>query len=207
MFEKFLSQNAESFRQRYEGTFGFYKDEQNKRLLVRLDRIRDNRCTFVDAQGIEYQLNPNTERNIGFEFIPPKSAWYNTADGAIYAQRMAARQFSRGINGRNLEMYLLKKSFVPMRIDFPSLASVYDTSLSLKDAVGLFEKGNSLAISNQFALDPIRNRVFLFKEVIGNYTLSGKKLSIKLHEPELWRTEITDALNSIDYSSEITQNV
>jgi hypothetical protein len=84
MFEKFLSQNLESFKQRYEGTFGFYRNEEGKRLLVRLDSITARNCVFKDANGVDYRIRPDSEENIGFEFLPPKSQWYNTVDGAVY---------------------------------------------------------------------------------------------------------------------------
>ena len=77
MFEKFLSANVESFRQRYEGTYGFYRDEKKKRLLVRLDSISPEECVFVNADGIDFRLRVDTSRDIGFEFLPPKSAWRN----------------------------------------------------------------------------------------------------------------------------------
>lgn len=200
MFEKFLSSNLDSFRQRYEGTYGFYRDENRKRLLTRLDSIDNQRCVFVDAQGVEYRLNPDTQKEIGFEFLPPKSQWYNTERGAMYTQRIAQRQFSRGVTDKNLEIQLLKNgSLSTVRINFANLDAVYNSSISVADAIKNPEI--SVAVSPQFALSG--GLVFLLREEIGEYKQEEKKFSFKLREPQLWRTELTDALAAVGYTAEI----
>jgi hypothetical protein len=204
LFEKFLSANVDSFRQRYEGTYGFYRDEKKKRLLVRLDSISAEECTFVNADGIDFRLRVDTSRDIGFEFLPPKSAWYNTEGGAVWTQRLAQRQFSRGVTSKNLEISLLTpdRGLTPMRVDFKTLSSIYEKALAPALAIEALGK-KSVAISSAFALDQ-SGIVYLFKEVIGAYTRQDKRLVFKLNEPKNWRTEISDACMAIDFTAEIS---
>jgi hypothetical protein len=204
LFEKFLSANVDSFRQRYEGTYGFYRDEKKKRLLVRLDSISAEECTFVNADGIDFRLRVDTSRDIGFEFLPPKSAWYNTEGGAVWTQRLAQRQFSRGVTSKNLEISLLTpdRGLTPMRVDFKTLSSIYEKALAPALAIEALGK-KSVAISSAFALDQ-SGVVYLFKEVIGSYKQQDKRLVFKLNEPKNWRTEISDACMAIDFTAEIS---
>jgi hypothetical protein len=201
MFEKFLSGNIDTFRQRYEGTYGFYKDGRN-RLLVRLQEISPSRCSFVDAQNIPYHVAPDHPQEVGFEFLPPKSAWYNTYRGAVYTQRLASRQWQRGVTGKTLEMMLAKGgSLLPLRVDFGTLSDVYEKSLTPKEALPALQEGRSVAISGQFAFDG--GLIYLLKEYIGEYKQDGKRFDIHLSEPDLWRTEITDALTLMGCTANI----
>lgn len=202
MFEKFTSENIDNFRQRYEGTYGFYRDESKKRLLVKLTEIGSSRCSFVDADGIEFHLNPDTKKDIGFEFLPPRSSWYNTPLGAMYCERVAQRQFSRGITSKNILIYLLaSNTLVPQRVDFASLGKIFNSGKpsSLADAL---KNGRSYAIATSFALDP-HGAIFLFGEAVGMYKQEKNVFKFKLNEPELWKTEITDALRALQCSAEV----
>lgn len=206
MFEKFLSQNLESFRQRYEGTYGFYRNEHGRRLLVKLAAITSEQVDFVDRDGIQYHMRPDRPDDIGFEFIPPKSAWYNTAAyGAVYTQRLAQRQYQRGITSKTIEANSLSKgTFQPRRIDFDLLAMVYEKAITPRAAFSTFKDGQSLAISGQFALDGY-GTVRLLKEEIGTYKYDGdKKFTFQLTEPQLWKTEISDAITAMGASASIS---
>lgn len=205
MFEKFLSNNVENFAQRYQGTFGFYRDANRNRLLVKLTEVRADRCEFVDANGITFHVRPDASDDIGFEFLPPRSAWYNTDDGAVYTERIAQRQFSRGITSKNINMYVLKMLPLSVRVDFKTLAAVFSAPDDYKAAVKVLDEGKSFALSPQFALDPA-GTVWLYRENIGNFNKKGNNFSFKLNEPQLWKTEITDALAAIGCTAEITKN-
>lgn len=204
MFEKFLSGNADNFRQRYEGTYGFYK-VGDKRMLVRLTQISDNRCDFIDEKNIEWNVRADHPDNVGFEFLPPRSQWYNTKDGAMFTHRIANRQFQRGVCGKTLSISVLRGgTMMPARVDFSSLTAIYRDNISVQEALKLGdEKSYSFAISPLFSLDPYNHQVRLYEEGIGSYSKSGKKFSFKLNEPQLWRTEITDALRAVGYTAEI----
>lgn len=207
MFEKFTSGNIESFRQRYEGTYGFYRDESKKRLLVKLTEVRESRCTFVNADGIEFHLNSDSARDIGFEFLPPRSAWYNTQEGAYYTERVASRQFQRGITGKNVLIHSLLGHMTPARVDFGTLSMIFDSKpFDMEASLDTLKKGRSLAISPQFALDPATSQIYLFGDIIGTYKQDKQNFQFKLNEPGLWKTEITDALRAINCTTEIAAN-
>jgi hypothetical protein len=199
MFEKFLSENIENFRQRYEGTFGFYK-VGNKRLLVKLQEISNQQCHFKDALGMDYTIQPDHPDEVGFEFLPPKSQWYNTKEGAVYTQRIASRQFQRGVTGKTLEIVLLREHMLyPMAVNFKNLQSIYESPLTPKEALPGLDKKQSLALSGQFALDA--GTVFLLKEPIGGYECKRENFKFHLNERDLWKTEISDAITAMGCSA------
>jgi len=205
MFEKFLSANSGDFRQRYEGTYGFYRDEKGTKLLAWLTSITDNVCMFTDARGLEYKLNVDAQKDIGFEFLPPKAGYFNTDKGAMLVQRVAQRQFQRGISGKNISINLLHKGMlIAQRIDFPLIERLYDKALSTKDAKALFEKGGSpsWAVSSQFCLGDTRH-VWVLAETIGKYRKEGEKYIVSLNEKCLFRTELTDAFKAIGCPVEV----
>lgn len=204
MFEKLLSGNIETFRQRYEGTYGFYRDGQNK-LLVRIASVDGGQCTFVDARNLTYHIAPDHPDNVGFEFLPPKSQWYNTARGAMYTQRMALRQWQRGVTGKTIEILLLQDAEMhPLRVDFANLSAIFEHPIRPADALGNLEKGLSLALSGQFAMS--NGHIYVLKQKIGkvNFLRLSKKFVIKLDEPDLWRTEINDAITAMGCSASIS---
>lgn len=203
MFEKFLSGNAREFAQRYEGTYGFFRDEQGKKSLVRLDAVRDSTCFFSNRIGLEFHLNADTEKNIGFEFIPPKAQFYNTDIGALLVTRVAARQFQRGITHRNTSIRLLvKNGFGNYPVDFTNLEKIYLKATTPVDAFKNWGE-HSVAISNNIAMSPKGDKVYLWDKVIGVYTKLDRHFMIKLEEPLLWRTEVTDAFKSLPCTFEV----
>jgi hypothetical protein len=205
MFEKFMSSNAGDFRQRYEGTYGFYRDDKGKRILTQLSGIGEDVCNFVDAKGVDYRLNADSQKDIGFEFIPPKSQYYNTSMGAVLVLRLAARQFQRGISPKNISInQLVEGLFVPVRVGFTILAKVYEQDVSVKEAWAALQakKTQSCALSNQLAMDT--QRVWLFQDCIGSYTQEGTILKIKLNEPTLWSSEVRDACRALEFTAEIS---
>lgn len=204
MFEKFTAAGAADFRQRYEGTYGFYRDENGKRLLTKLSYIRNEVCVFIDSRGVEYRLNPDAESNIGFEFIPPKAAYHNTPNETILVSRIAARQFQRGLSYKNTNLWsLMPGGLMQVKMDFPLLERIYLKAISPRDAVAAFSTRSSVAISKQLALTSL-GVVFLYEKPIGKYTRKDNHLSFKLDEPSLWKTEVQDACRDIGFTVEVS---
>ena len=204
MFEKFLSSNAENFRQRYEGTFGFYR-HKDKRLLVKLTSVSDAVCTFIDAQSVEYKVNADNQSDIGFEFLPPKSKWYNTPDyGALFVQRGAARQWQRGVSQKNVSILTLKNSqLAQMQVSFPVLSNIFEKELEAKNVIHDFIRGTrtSLALSSHFALNG--GLVYFLSEHIGEYSIVGERFTFRVKDRELVRTELSDAMAAAGCTAEI----
>lgn len=205
MFEKFLSENIDNFRQRYEGTYGFFRNDQGKRMLVRILAIAPDRCDFVGPGDISFHIRPDVKDNIGFEFLPPKSQWYNTEDGAMYVERVAQRQFSRGITSKNILIYKLDRGTpAPTSVGFKNLGMIFDSGVfAPKKLLTMLGNSKAIAVAPSFAFDP-SGYIYLFKEAIGNFTKQkDSHFIIKLAEPDIWKTELTDALTSLGYTSEI----
>jgi hypothetical protein len=207
MFEKFTRRDAGDFRQRYLGTFGFFRRGDSKPLLTKINSI-DNVVTFSDKDGISYTLNPDTPNDIGFEFIPPKAAWHNTTDGAYLVKRIPARQWLRGVSPKNTSIATPhgKKAVV----DFPILEQIYGKTYPMTKAQEAFYKQASrtgfLAISDQIAVDYSLKQVWCLDMTIGSWEGDPASLfKIKLNDPELWNTEVRDAFNRAEMKMEIAE--
>lgn len=203
MFEKFTTANAGDFRQRYEGTFGFYRGEDGKRLLTKLQYIRADVCSFVDSRGVEYKLFPNTEKNIGFEFIPPKAAYHNTPTGAKLVQRVAARQFQRGLSAKNTLIYWLKEGLLQCNVSFAELDSIFMKAVDAQTAFKNFDNLPSVALSGQVALSK-QGDVYMYEKKIGTFTKTGPRVVAKLESPSLWRTEVMDSIRAAGGVAEVS---
>lgn len=205
MFEKFLRENANDFRQRYEGTYGFYRDEKGKRLLAQLTAITEETCLFTDARGIEYRLNVDAEKDIGFEFLPPRSGYFNTRRGAMLVKRVAVRQFQRGVTGKNVTISLLNSASLQLqRMGFSLLEAVYEKNVPAKDAVVLFHSGEapSVALSSSFGIDNA-GFVWVLDEVIGTHQREGERYKVKLNDQCPFKTEIVDSFRALSIQAEV----
>ena len=199
MFEKFLSSNSRDFQQRYLGTFGFFMTADKRRILTKLNHISDDAVLFSDRKGVEYRLNVDAGANVGFEFIPPKSNFYNTPNGVYLVQWQAARQFQRGISPKNVTIHLVNPTglFTQAQVGFDALDAIYNHPVSAKDvARDRIFSGNPVAVSSQFCF--VVGAIYLYDSMIGSYTWGkDQSLVIRLKEPDLWRTEISDTLNGL----------
>lgn len=195
MFEKFESANAADFRQRYQGTFGFFVEPGKPRMLCKLSFV-DGITSFVDRRGNEYKLAPDRPDETGFLFLPPKAGYFNTDEGAVYVERTAARQFVRGICDRNTKMYLVgEKGFATVPVHFKYLEKVYENKVVFKDTLEQYLSGKipSIALGSQFAING--KRVYVFSSDAGTVVEQSKEvIKLKLNDPSLFKTEINDAL-------------
>lgn len=206
MFEKFTSSGASDFRQRYIGTFGFFRDGDMK-VLCRLTNIQAEGGTpfveFKDHKGQEYMLRADSKvESRGFEFLPPKNVWCNTSLGIpLLVERVPARQYSRGICDRNTSIRDLSSTMYP--VDFETLLKLYDDPITVTQAMEAFLKvrkdkvGAGIAISPQFAVSEVYNRINCFNTKIGKceYDEDKHSFAVILEDPDMWLTEVTDAFH------------
>lgn len=206
MFEKFLSNNVDNFRQRYEGTYGFYRTNDGRRILTMIRSVGQV-CEFVDANNINYTLNADSPNNIGFEFLPPRSQWYNTATGPMFVKRGARRQWQRGISAANTLIYyplMNRVNLAATAVNFVNLEKIYNdvNTPSFLQAWNLFKQHKApCAISRAFAF--AFGNVWLYDTPIGTYTYAEGKLFLSLGQPDLWGNEIKDALKPFNTPMEI----
>lgn len=190
MFEKFLSTNAGDFRQRYRGTYGFFSKD-GKRTLVCLTDVSAERgeVRFVDANEQTYKLNVNASDDIGFVFLPPKSAWHNTTTGPYFVRRVAARQFQRGICEANTA--IRRTGGRGVYVNFASLSDIFERAITAQEAVAA--KQEAIAVSAQFAVDTSQKKIWCFDQVIGKATKKDDHYSVELSDPEMFGVEVQDA--------------
>jgi hypothetical protein len=211
MFEKFTSVDAGDFRQRYQGTYGYFVNE-GRRTLTRLDKIHaDGRAStveFVDRDGLSYLLKPDTDKEgRGFEFLPPKSAFFNTEEGEpLLVSRVPARQYLRGICDRNTTVTtILDKA---LAVDFKTLIRIFETKITPKEALtkALAGKGEhrGVALSPQIAVGLASQQMRVFNHSIGNAGWDSKRelFRVKVDDPDLWRQEVVDAFKRADIGME-----
>lgn len=190
MFEKFLSTNAGDFRQRYRGTYGFFSKD-GKRTLVQLSDVSAERglVVFIDAKEQTYKLNVDASDDIGFVFLPPKSAWHNTSTGPYFVRRVAARQFQRGICEANTA--IRRTGGRGVAVCFQSLSDIFEKAITPKEAVAA--KQEAVAISPQFCVDTSQKYIWMFDQAIGAATKKDDHYSVELRDPEMFGVEVQDA--------------
>ena len=135
MFEKFTSIESPNFRQRYQGTFGFFRKGE-KKILVQLNSITtgDSRALvdFSDRNGIKYKLySDSDDASVGFEFIPPKCQYHDTTEGTFLVKRIAAKQYLRGICDRNTSIRTVNGN--ARTVGFDILHAIYDNGVDHVD--------------------------------------------------------------------------
>jgi hypothetical protein len=212
MFEKFTSADAEDFRQRYLGTFGFFR-QGNKKVLVQLNKISTDRnqkvVEFKDKDGSSYLLYADSkDESIGFEFLPPKMEYHNGDDGRSYSlRRIPHRQYLRGICDRNTQIRTVYGNEVP--VGFPALETLFTSTMTPKQAYekvlkvkpGITER--SFAISGQFAVSLDKGQILCLRAGIGAAAVNDGVLKIFLSDYPLWCTELNDACRRAGIPAEV----
>jgi hypothetical protein len=190
MFEKFTAEGSRDFHQRYIGTYGMFR-KGDRKTLVRLDKI-DTVVKFSDCDGIDYTLQPDSDDpTIGFEFIPPKTQYYNTEHGVRLVSRIASKQYSRGICDKNTRIQDVRQR--EMGVSFTTLRPIFAEGSIITPAQTL-QMFDETALSGQFALSTSSGRVWCLGNYIGMVYTWGDSLSIELTDWPLWGTELQDCL-------------
>lgn len=216
MFEKFTSIGATDFKQRYQGTYGIFlwsdkHTKEKKRKLVRLDSINTDRAqfsvTFVDSDGSPYTLLPDTPDDYGFEFLPPRSAYYNTRKGEPWLiKRIASKQYSRGLCDKNTHISTLTGRRLPT--SFETLHELFEIKTTIADALNEAEKAKTtaagIALSSQFSISFVDKRIRCFESRIGILDdYKEGEFYVTLDNPELWGTEIRDAFRRANLKASV----
>lgn len=160
MLEKFTSENAADFRQRYEHTFGWL--HTSKKHFVYVSAVGREQTYFEDEHGTKMNLNLNSPYN--FEFIPVTNGYYYSTDNHIYyLQRVPARQWRRGICSANTSMTTIDGTQI--EIDIKNLGSIF----KVENQPYHFEVDIPCALNKHFAITDdhqlkFRNRVIGSRE-------------------------------------------
>lgn len=203
MFEKFTSSESNDFRQRYMGTYGFFTRKGNRTLTKLTSITADGSAStveFEDKDKLKYLLKADSkEEGLGFEFLPPKSAYYNTTDGVpLLVTRIPARQYLRGLCDKNTEIRNFSGN---IGISFDSLGKIFGVDVPIMQAMAAMKKAikasdlnAGIAVSPQFVVSPIHKFIRCFNQTIGVCSLGEDDVfTVELDSPELWQQDITDA--------------
>ncbi len=206
MFEKFTARDAADFRQRYLGTYGFFR-KGDRKTLVRLTNIEtgnDKVVQFNTKDNEKCFLYPDSEDDtVGFEFIPPKRGYHNTPQGTFLLSRIPARQYLRGICDKNTSIRTVAGQIVP--VGFDTLSALFENNISpierlLSTSKASKTEERSVALSGQFAISLDTQGIYCLGKHIGQVDhvdvlhSMAKSFVVTLTDPSLWTVEITDAL-------------
>lgn len=181
MIAPFEANSVSDFRQRFEGTYGYYVNPKNdENILVRLDRVREDRVSFVDRHGISYYAL--ADQGVVFKFIPvaKKLFVYNTR--LTCAFRRPQRQYKRGVCSQNtIFMDVLNGSEV--QVSFGALEEYSNASPSDK------------LLSQQFGISG--GYLFLYSKPIGS--VRGNKITLEF---PCFKQELLDTIhhNKLNYT-------
>lgn len=210
MFEKFTAAGASDFRQRYLNTYGYFT-ARGKKSLVKLSKIdveaRERYVEFVDRDNDIFKVVADAqEADIGFHFLPPKSSWYNRANGIpILIQRVATKQYLRGICDRNTTVLDIRGKAYP--VDFTTLISIFEDKVTPKEMVDHALKSpdaaRGIAISPQFVVGIATESIKVFNHTIGNSIYKDGKFVVTLLDKATWGTEVVDAFKRANITLEL----
>ncbi len=193
MRDTLTTNNFRDFRQRYEGTIGFFHNDLRK-ILVRMTSVSDRKASFEDSKGNEFFAY--TDSGVEFEFIPVDKGFYNTFAGAVLLQRVPERQWHRGISPTNTQAaFLYKDTFLPKAVDIDLISDIFEDAVSIDKAMGDFLSGKlpSLALSKHFAVT--NNNFYFYNKVVGTVS---KTREIKLSSNAI-EQEVQDLLRRKEY--------
>lgn len=188
MKEEFLSGNYRDFRQRYRHCYGFFTPENsNKNLLVYLTEVDETQATFIDCKKTEYIALPD-KGNL-FEFIPIQKKLFYTKDDVMLAQRVPARQWSRGVSSANTQLVYLRNGR-PVSLSFAMIEAAF-----LKEApksrlkAFLDQKVDGMILNDAIAI--VGKGVYVYNVPIGDY--DPNKYQITVYN-SIFRQELIDAI-------------
>lgn len=188
MKETFQSMWAGDFRQRYQGSFGFYKTDSGKQLLVLMTNVADNVAMFVDDKKAVYRAY--ADEGVEFEFIPVKKRLFVQDDRLMLILRRPARMWARGVNEANTTIRYVPGGTTQLNFERVKAALVDEPPPFLEMFRNWTEKKRkSLLLSDQFGMDAVT--LFLYGEPIGEFKELTKELVVKT---PLFQQEVKDVL-------------
>jgi hypothetical protein len=204
MIDTLTSENHRDFVARYQGTVGWYLGDKDKKILVNVARVHDNRVMFKDVAGVEYFANANSD--IKFEFIPVDRGFFNAKGGLVYMERIPARQWHRGICSNNTKMWACNpgfaEGFLPCGVNVATLHNVFveGPPVSRRWVEHRIDpkKYSSVALSKHFAF--IGEKFYFCRTQVGTYRDNKIKL-----DNDLVFQEVCDVVKRNNLQVEVTK--
>lgn len=198
MLDSPTSAFSADFKTRYRGCYGFYHGTSQKH-LVYIKEVA-GKVAFQDVAGVDYYAN--YDQGVTFEFLPVTRGWHHTARGPRYLQRIAARQYQRGISRNNTTVYGLdvNGAIRQVAITFEDLQDIFVDKPQQNSLQEYLDGSSKSFIINKFFL-LVKDRVYMYDNMIG--TISPKDRKIYL-DASLYAQELKDAIARQQLNIEVT---
>lgn len=193
MLETFQSETSRDFRQRYQGSYGYYTvPETNKRLMVYMEEVGDTYTTFVDENRSVYKANVDT--GVIFEFIPISKKLFTHNDGLYLVQRKPARQWTRGITSSNTSIEVVGVgNGRALSFEFVEAAFASEPENVLQNVNALENRlRKTVALSNTFGV--IGTELYVYAELIGSFIPERKEIVL---DTPIFRQELLDLVQRL----------
>jgi hypothetical protein len=198
MKEQFTSDGYKDFRQRYEGTFGYYTTETNKRLLVQVTEVNPVEMKFVDRNRGDYVAL--SDKGHVFEFVAPVKRLFDMRGRVALIIRKPAKQYQRGISASNTQVVLLDTGTV-LAPSFNNLSCAFtdDGFNKQKFAEYVDGKREQVVLSRMIAL--VRDDVFLYNAIVGTVDRQTKTFKCA----PMFKQEVSDCVRdlALDFNVEV----
>lgn len=196
MRDSLTSENVRDFSARYRNTFGWLIGENDKRTLVQVTAVSDDKVRFVDIRGAEYFAS--ADKGVQFEFLPVTRGVFNIGNGqVVFVCRVPARQWHRGICANNTQLFVIdpKHGLEQLPVDLKYVNLLFNTKVDVKDLVNRFlaDAVKSVALDKHFAL--VGDKVWFMNNPIGSITSNNIKL-----DNDMFRQELSDVIRRNSYS-------
>lgn len=188
MKEEFKRERWEDFQARYQGTYGWYS-LSNRKVLVRLTRVREDSLTFTDKTGFEYSANPDCG-NV-FTFLPLTRGCYQYKENVVVVQRVPRRQWKRGICDGNTSIHVIGQGAIA--VDFDVLEEIFKPKAEIP-----FNINTPTAINNIFSI--VMGYVYLYDRPIAKVDKAKMEISCLTN---LFKQEIQDLCRNYSLPLEV----
>lgn len=202
MFEAFVSETAKDFRQRYQNTYGFFTTkETNKRILVVISNVEENKVDFYDVDRNQYSAQVNM--GVQFEFVAPVKRLFTDGKIIMLIQRKPARQWQRGLSSSNTSITNIDTG-ANITLNFSRVQEAYGKShvFNPKDHAKYLSENSSICLlSDMFAF--VGDTLYLYNVAVGKVNKETKVITM---DQKVFHQEVCDLLRNINlpYSVEIS---
>lgn len=184
MKAEFTGLGSRDFRQRYNGSWGWYTvPESGKRMLVLMDLVSDHEARFRDQKNNRYMAYADT--GVVFEFIPVTKRLFIHNSRLLLQTRVPAHMWSRGINLQNTQQLDVAAN-VPQAIGFDSIVSAMEPE-------GYKEVGNIKLLNNVFGI--VGTFVYVYDKYIGEWNPNTNCITLK---DNMFIQELTDLVRKLN---------
>lgn len=196
MIDSLTSENHRDFGARYKGTWGYYISDLNGKTLVKVVNVSHEEVLFCDIEGNTYK--GFVDKGMLFDFIPVNKGYFNAPECVYWFERVAARQWQRGISLNNTAVSIFNGDIFQVAKLETAINAVFNPKnhiASVKDSWEAYKNNSkyAVALSKHFAIGAYK--VYFYKQPIGNIKGNVIFLDNDIVVQELNDSIVRNALN------------